>query len=148
MRLFVLGIAAMMLAGCYTYEPVAVAPAPAQGADIRLRITDVATADLRDYLGPNVETLHGRLVRADTQSVGVAVRSVVLHNGSEQFWTGDQISIPRNAVAGMELRRFSKSRTTFLTALSVVGAFVLADALLGGGDAGGEGRPTPIPPGQ
>jgi hypothetical protein len=138
----------MLLGGCYTYEPVDLMPAPASGTDIRLSITDRGAADLRDYLGPNVETLNGRLLQADSSELGVAVRSIVMHNGSEQFWTGDRITIPRLAVARVERRRFSASRTTFLTALSIAGALVLTDALLGGGDTQGALPTNPTPPGQ
>jgi hypothetical protein len=136
----------LAIAGCYTYEPVQLSPAPAPGTDLRLLITDRGSADLRDYLGPNVEALNGRLLAADTSELNLAVRSVVMFNGSEQFWTGDRVRIPRNAVARVELRRFSATRTGFLTALSVVGAVVLGNALLGGGDADGSENPTPIPP--
>ena len=54
MRSIVFGIAMLAVAGCYTYEPVTLMPAPQPGTDLRLSITDRATADLRDYLGPNV----------------------------------------------------------------------------------------------
>lgn len=148
MRPVWLGMALLAVAGCYTYEPVTLAPAPAPGTELRLSITDRGTLALRDYLGPNVETLNGRLLDADTGEVNLAVRSVVMFNGSEQFWTGDRVRIPRSAVARVELRRFSASRTGFLTALSVAGAIVLADAVLGGGHAEGSKNPTPIPPGQ
>jgi hypothetical protein len=136
------------LAGCYTYEPATLTPEPRAGAALRLSITDRATADLRDYLGPNVEALNGQLLAADTSELNLAVRSIVFYNGSEQFWTGDRVRIPRSAVARVELRRFSASRTGFLTALSITGALVLGHALLGGGDAVGSTNPTPIPPGQ
>ncbi|HSJ64468.1 MAG TPA: hypothetical protein VK922_11300 [Gemmatimonadaceae bacterium] len=148
MRPFTFAMAVVLSAGCYTYEPVPLVPAPAPGADLRLSITDRGTVDLRDYLGPNVERLNGQLVAADSSEVNLAVRSVVMYNGSEQFWTGDRIRIPRSAVAQAEVRRFSASRTGFLAALAIGGAIMLADALLGGGDAAGEGRPIPIPPGQ
>jgi hypothetical protein len=127
---------------------VALAPAPSRGTDVRLSITDRGTADLRDYLGPNVQVLNGRLLEADSGAVDLAVRSIVMHNGSEEFWTGDRITIPRIAVARVERRRFSASRTTFLTALSLAGAFVLTDALLGGGDTQGALPTNPTPPGQ
>ena len=136
----------LVVAGCYTYEPVTQLPGPEPGTDLRLSITDRATADLREYLGPNVETLNGRLLEADTSEVNLAVRSIVFYNGSEQFWTGDHVRIPRTAVAHVELRRFSASRTGFLTAISIAGAVMLADALLGGGDTRGSETPTPIPP--
>lgn len=148
MRSIVFGIAMLAVAGCYTYEPVTLMPAPQPGTDLRLSITDRATTDLRDYLGPNVELLNGQLVAADTDEINLAVRSIVFYNGSEQFWTGDRVRIPRSAVARAELRRFSASRTGFLTALSIAGAMVLGNALLGGGDAEGSGTPIPIPPGQ
>lgn len=148
MRSIVFGFALLTVAGCYTYEPVTLASAPEPGTDLRLSITDRATVDLRDYLGANVETLNGQLLAADTNEVNLAVRSIVFYNGSEQFWTGDRIRIPRSAVARVELRRFSPSRTGFLTALSIAGALMLGNALLGGGDADGSGNPIPIPPGQ
>lgn len=148
MRSVVFGIAMLAVAGCYTYEPVTLTPAPQPGTDLRLSITDRGAADLRDYLGPNVETLNGELLEADTSEVDLRVRSVVMFNGSEQFWTGDRVRIPRSVVSRVELRRFSASRTGFLTALSVVGAVVLGNLLLGGGDADGSGNPIPIPPGQ
>jgi hypothetical protein len=148
MRLVVLGLAATLLAGCYTYEPVALAPAPASGTPVRLSITDRATADLREYLGPNVESLTGRLLAADSARVALTVRSIMMHNGSEEFWTGDRITIPRIAVARVERRRFSASRTGFLTAISLAGAIVLADALGGGGNTQGALPTNPTPPGQ
>lgn len=147
MRFIVCGLAVMLLAGCYSYEPVTLTPAPVR-ADVRLRITDRATADLREYLGPNVETLNGQLLAADSGNVGMAVRSIVMYNGAEQFWAGDRVTIPRTAVARVELRQFSLTRTAFLTALSLVGAVVLGDALLGGGDTEGSVPAGPVPPGQ
>ena len=148
MRSIVFGFAMLAVAGCYTYEPVTLMPAPQPGTDLRLSITDRGTADLRDYLGPNVESLNGQLLAADTSELNLAVRSIVFYNGSEQFWTGDRVRIPRSVVARVELRRFSASRTGFLTALSIAGAIVLGNALIGGGDADGSSNPIPIPPGQ
>lgn len=120
------GVAALastcvFLAGCYTTAPVETAPSP--GAVVVLDLNDRG----RDKLGPSIgsaaQSIEGSLdSRTDSQYV-VKVNSVVYMNGQNNRWTSEPLTIQSDLVRELRVKKFSKSRTSFLAAGSI-GAMV------------------------
>lgn len=135
---------AIVSAGCFRYEPVATmspAPAAARDADVRVSLTYGGTEDLRQYVGPNVESLDGKFLAAPDSSVELSVNSVAFRDGMAHSWAGERVRIPRAAIAQIEVRRFSSTRTLLLGVLAVAGAIAVNQAF------GGPGNPHVSLPG-
>ena len=127
------------LLGCFAYVPTAGAPAPA-GSRVRVQLTDAGSTSLSSYLGPGVVAVTGRLVAADDSVVSVAMGETQLGDGSERYWNGEPVAVPRRYVATMQRHQFSGSRTALLSA--GLGGLALAIARGLGGIGGGNTSPT------
>ena len=128
-------------AACYRYAPVN-GLAPDRGTEVRVRLTDGGAVALAPLIGNRVETVDGRISDAGDTSLVVAVRMTTDRTGTELPWTGEPVTIPRSAVAGVETRTFDRRRT-LLVSLGAIGAVVLAGlafdiAGFGGGSDGGQ----------
>jgi hypothetical protein len=129
-----------LLAGCYEYQPVTTASAPT-GEPIRLTLTDAGSADLAPSLGPSMEEVAGKLLNSSGDAYVVALSESRKRNGMEIDWRGEEVSISKSLVASVQLRKFSATRTTFLTA-GIVGALViLQKSFWGSGSMFGGGPP-------
>lgn len=129
-----------LLAGCYEYQPVTTASAPS-GQPIRLTLTDAGSADLAPALGPSMEEVGGKLLNSSGDAYVVALSESRKRNGMEIDWRGEEVSISKSLVASVQLRKFSATRTTFLTA-GIVGALViLQKSFWGSGSMFGGGPP-------
>ena len=145
MRLLASGICflALVLSGCYVTVPVSQSTLQ-PGDRVRVQLTDQGADDLSRYLGPNVSTVDGRLVQNSDGVLALSVTSVALRSGEEQYWKGEQVTIPRTTVANVQGRKLSYWRS------GLIGAAVLAGALSIGlvsgsssGGSGGHGPPAP-----
>ena len=119
-----------MLAGCYKYVPVE-ASGPPPGVRAHVVLSDAGTVEMARWVGPSTRAIEGDVVTATPEGVTVAVRRLERRDGVEEFWKGEEVMIPRGAVATYTERRLSRSRTALLTA----GAIAVA---LGVGQAFGE----------
>jgi hypothetical protein len=119
-----------LLAGCYKYVPVA-ASGPPPGVRANVVLSDEGTVEMARWLGPSTRAVEGDVLTANAEGLKVAVRRLERRNGVEEFWKGEEVVIPRGAVATYTERRLSRSRTALLTA----GAIALA---LGVGQAFGD----------
>jgi len=142
-RIVAIVLAALCGAGCYYYRPLTRAPEPEMGLSVTL--TDSGTERLWRYLGPDVETLRGRLLTADDTAYALAVSAVDLRHGTTLGWKGERVAVNRNLVAALSERRFSAGRTALTSTLSAAGFWLTLQAfkVIGGGRASGYGGGRP-----
>lgn len=139
----ILPFATLLLCGCYVNVPLAsVAPDP--GERLHVELTDQGSIDLARYLGRNVASVDGRLLGATDSVLSLSVAQVATRSGDEQFWKGEQVALPRPAVATVQRRKLSLWRSGL-----IAGALVAVTAVLGsqvgGSSGGGKGvRPPPV----
>jgi len=105
---------------CYSYAPLrSVTPSPAQ--QVGVVINDRGRTLLGERVGALVERIDGRIVSIDSSSVVLDVFRVTDLRGTATTWTGERVTIPRDAVLGFRERKLSKLRV-----LALVGAAALA----------------------
>ena len=142
--LVVIGV---LVSGCFTYTPV-IGTSPVPGQRLAFTISDQGRAAVADQVGSGVIKVNGTLVSAMNGDYVVAVSDVVAISGTSR-WAGERLSINKDHVAGISLRRFSKGRTFVAVGATVVavGAFIVTRGLFGigsperdpgGGPPGGE----------
>jgi hypothetical protein len=134
----------VLLPACYTYRPLATAE-PVVGSRVSIELTRDGTGALAGQVGPDVVHLEGRLVRTDPAGYRLAVSQVESARGIASDWNGEEISLPRPWVAGVQERRLSLGGTGVvggLVAVGLYGAYRLIGGpglLEGGGRGGGVG---------
>jgi len=115
---FVVAVACVVLAGCYTLQPAGTI-APAVGKGVALDVNDVGRVALGGSIGPEIAQIEGRLVQHDNAEYLVAVTSVHLLRGGEQPWAGEQVRVKDEYVSSVYQRTFSPGRTIALAAVGV-----------------------------
>ena len=131
MRSGVLAVALIALvSGCYKYVPVE-PNGPPSGVRANLVLSDAGTVEMARWVGPSTRAIEGDVVSANAEGLTMAVRRLERRDGVEEFWKGEEVTVPRAAVASYTERKLSRSRTALLTA----GALALA---LGVGQAFGD----------
>ncbi len=124
-----------MLAGCYFYEPLRTVE-PQVGTRVAAELTGHGSDTLARYVGPQVTTLRGYVVSAESTNVMLSVMSVTDRRGQEQSWRGERVRVPRLAIQDFQQRRFSLGRTLLLSAL-LAGGSVVAWEMFQQGSRGG-----------
>jgi hypothetical protein len=137
-RAYAVGATALWSVGCYTYTRVD-SGTLTPGQETRVRLTDQGSSSIAQYIGPYGSAIDGRVTQRDDSVLVVSVSNVIRQNGVEEPWRGEAVNVPRNAVASVELPRFSRSKSALAIGGLVVTALGLA-ALLGGGDLLGGGK--------
>ena len=141
MRIF--PFAALLLCACYVNVPLAtVAPDP--GSRVRVALTDQGSVDLARYLGRNVASVDGRFLGATDSALSLSVSQVVTRSGDEQFWKGEQVTLPRLAVATVQRRKLSFWRSGLIASALVAGIAFVAGSGVGGSSGGGNPKPPPV----
>jgi hypothetical protein len=138
-----------VLAGCYTYLPVATLQ-PAPGTNLSLVLSDEGRMQSVRQVGPYTMRIEGELLQATPEDFVVAVSDVVDIRGTRSKWTGESVSLPRSYVMMTYEKQFSRSKTVLL-ATAVAGGIVAIIAgrnLLGFGGSGNTGTTPPDPNGQ
>lgn len=141
---WMLCVAPVALAGCYTYGYPGSRPAP--GARVALDLTDVGRVTLADHIGRDVLRIEGWLVSsADSQYVLRVERTVGI-TGNTMPWAGEPATIPASYVALEREKKFSPQRTVVLAGSMTVGviAFFVGRGLIGSAQGSG----SALPPGQ
>lgn len=138
--------ATQLFAACYSYAPILATPADA-GTTVRLRLTDAGSVALAPLIGPQIESMDGRLVSAADTSFVLGVTQTANRSGLETPWRGEQLTVPRAAIARVERKQLSKGRTWTMGAI-FVGAIALigrATGAIGGSGGRQGGGPGPRP---
>jgi hypothetical protein len=142
-RIATIVLAALGAAGCYYYSPLNNDPQPEMSLSVTL--TDSGTDHLSRYLGPDVESLRGRLLSVDDTTYAMSVSAVDLRHGMTLGWKGERVALNRSLVATMSERRFSAGRTALTSTLTMAGFYLTVQAfkILGGGSRMGSGGGGP-----
>ncbi len=146
MRAFSLIVAASLAVGCYNYNPLTM-PSPEQGTYVAVTLTDAGTQDLARYLGPDVFVVRGRYMGNDERGLVLSVSAVELNRGDEIGWSGENVTLPHNDIAAVQVRQLAKGRSVLLLGVGVTGlvATTAAFVLSGGATAGGASGAPPGP---
>jgi hypothetical protein len=131
----VLALAPAALAGCYSYVPVDLAPAPGVGMEIELN--DLGRVEMGRTIGPGVASIQGILESSSDTAFVVRVMQVVGENGLATPWEREPVTIRPAYVERMGKRQFSVGRTVVASAIAGAGfvAFVMSNSLNGLGGA-------------
>ena len=141
-RLLLPAVSTLLLAGgCYGYYPETTATPV--GRDVQVTLTDSGSVVLAPRIGPQVQSLLGRLDADSSRNLLVALSSVKRRDGDETTWKGERVAVPRALVATVEERRFSRARTTLFSGALAVALVAIREGFAGrGGSTGGSGLPT------
>lgn len=137
--------------GCYRYsaiEPTAAQPA----SDVRLNLTSAGSLSLVPTLGASTSAAEGRIVRlADSVYVLAMSSTLKRTDGAPEsmtrtVWAGESVSIPKRAVAGVELRTLDGRRTAVAASVATVLGVLAARLIVRGvGSSSSEsGAGTPV----
>jgi len=137
---------ASLLAACYSYRPVTPVgtASPETGKRVELQLTDEGGRGMVSQLGPDAQTVDGDIVRSDSSSITVAVWQVEDTHNSQTHWRGEQVVVPRGAIATLRERNLSVAGTSVIGGLIAGGALVAYEAFKGSGELQGNG-PTSGP---
>lgn len=141
-------VAAVCLAGCYTYAPPAAA-LPDPGRTFAFELTDLGRAALAAGVGSATDRVEGLLVSLTDTAYSVSVTRVFDLRGRVYPWGGETVSLRHEYVAGLRERRLSAARTgiaagivsSSIVALIATRGFGVAGGA--GGDDTGTGEPEP-----
>src|SRR5882762_12028580 len=97
-----------ILAGCYTYLPVATLQ-PAPGTNLSLVLSDEGRMQSMRQVGPYALRIEGELLQATSDDLVLAVSDVVDIRGTHSKWTGESLSLPRSYVTMAYQKQFSRS---------------------------------------
>lgn len=126
-------VTATMAGGCYAYRPLT-SPAP-PGAIVSATLTDAGRVSIGRTVGEGARKLEGLVEAVDDTAYVLRMRSVTYLNGQTNGWTGERLSVSRQAMTDVRERRFSSKRTAIAVASTLGGvvAFIVTRSLLGGG---------------
>ena len=134
-------VAAISLGACYTYRPLST-PEPEPGTRISAQLTGQGSQDLAAQIGPDVLHVEGEVVEADSSGVGLVVREIESYRGIRSDWNGEQVRLPKAAVAGLQERRLSPGGTGLMGGVLAVGLYAIYRVL--GGPGLFEGNPGQV----
>ena len=130
--------AVLFLPACYTYRPLA-DPAPVPGTQISAQLTGTGSAELASQIGPDVLHVEGTVLQADSSGLNLQVREIESYRGIRSDWNGEQLRLPRQAVAGIQERKLSPGGTGIMGGALVAGLYAIYRVL--GGPGLFEGNP-------
>jgi hypothetical protein len=138
--------AVLALTGCYTYRPLTTTE-PAAGTQVSAQLTSTGSRELAGQVGPDVLHLEGKVLHADSAGLDMEVREIESYRGIRSDWNGEQVRVPRLAVAGIQERKLSPGGTGIMSGVIVAGLYAVY-RVLGGpglfegnpGQSGGGGR--------
>jgi len=126
------GLACVVLAGCYTYRPLASVEAamPPAGTPVQVRLTTAGATALVNEIGPDILYLQGQTVSADSATLTLAVAEAETARRITIDWKGEHVTLPREAIASVEQRKLAVGATALIGGLAG-GGVLAAYALFG-----------------
>ena len=130
---------------CYRYVPNTSADVQV-GEEVRVRLTSSGSAALQALVGADVVAIDGRVTARSDTAYALAMGGTTKRAGDSAVWSGESVTVPRNAIAGVENRVLNKRKTLLVSALGVAGAALVAvivSAVSGSGSSGPDSGTTP-----
>jgi len=109
--------------GCYTFLPIT-STVP-QADRVAVVLNDVGRVQAGPTLGPGVDWVEGAIAGQDSLKVRLLVNQVRDLRGGTSTWTGEEVEIAREGIAGFRALTLSKQRSWLLAGV-VVGAVVIS----------------------
>jgi hypothetical protein len=141
------GLLPGLLGACYTYHPLLTHPEPT--SRVALVLNDAGRVAAAPQIGPQAARVEGDVISATDTGYVLSVSGVKPIEGDWVKWTGETVSVRRDAVASLYERRLSRGRTVAMVAGLTIALFAAASKLdlFGLGfdppdDTGGGGDPT------
>ncbi len=127
--------AALLLAGCYKYQPMnSVAPTP--GDDVQVSLNDQGSQQVTPHYGSGVGLLAAKVLAIRTDSLELGVRSARTAAGIEVYSGADTLLLPMSSVTSISGRKFAVGQAALLGGL-MIGGSIGAMAALSGDDGNG-----------
>jgi hypothetical protein len=146
-RAVVLLLAAGLLPGCYTRQPLQ-SGAPAPRDRIVAVVNDTGTVLLGNDLGPGVVEIEGVVSTATAEQWTVHMLRVEHRDGRQVSWNRELVTIPRSALSSPQVVILDRTRSWLAAGGVIVGAVALARVFgLSFGsdeDSRGPGGPPPV----
>lgn len=140
-RALVAGVGAtgsFVAGGCYRYAPMDV-ESPALGSPVRVQLTDAGALTMAPLIGARIESVDGRITSAADTGLTLSVTGTIDRFGNEVPWRGEQVMIPRAALAGFQRRTLDRKRS-YLFGGVAVGLVAAVGVGFGISGNGGDGR--------
>lgn len=130
------------LTGCYAFIPTTDTALPAV-TPVTIRLTEGGSVALQQVLGKGVNEVEGTVIRSSADSLVVAVEHMYTSGRQKFSSSGTTAAIPRPYIDQVQVRTFSRKRTTLMV-LGGIAAAAVAGATVsqGGGNAPGSGGGT------
>ncbi len=130
-----------LLGACYSYTAAGPAESvtPKLGQRVLVTLTREAVVMLSVKLGPQATYIEGDVLAADSAGLRLAVRRVEDARRIGTDWIGEQVTLPREAIARVTERHFSVGATALLGGLALGGIIGAYAAFGPSGEVGGGG---------
>jgi hypothetical protein len=131
--------------GCYNSVPV-VGASMIPAGEVTITVNDRGRTMLGSRLGTLLDNLTGRIVRADSTQVEIAVSTATDVRGTMARWGGERFVIPREGIGTMVEKKVAKKRSWMLAGAIVAGLAVILITIksVGKGDRNPDPDPNPI----
>jgi hypothetical protein len=129
---------AFALSACYSNVPIQLSTAQ-PNTKLVVALTDQGSDSLARYLGPGVATVGGKLLQNNDTGVSLAVTTLTMRSGAEQFWKGETVALPKYSIGTVQERKLSKPRTILLSAAIVALGFTVKLSGVGSSNNGKNG---------
>jgi hypothetical protein len=145
----VAAVALVAAAGCYKYVPSEGGAASlVRGAQVRVSLSRPMAVDLGEITVNDAVVISGDFIALqDDGSILLSAFETRSAAGAERGGIGETVTIPADAIAGVERRVFNGVGTVLVAIPIVGGAVAIGVAAVGdgagGGGNGGNGPPTP-----
>jgi hypothetical protein len=133
----------VVLTGCYTQQPLETA-VPAPATRIIAQVTDTGAVALSGPVGPGALEVEGVVATADQTTWQLNLTRVDYRGGTSVSWNRELVSVPRNALSNVTVKKVSRSRSWLTAGLITAGA-ILASQLFSHIGADSEGGGGGIP---
>jgi len=95
-------------------------------------------------LGPNVNYVDGRLLGQSDTTMSLSVSGLTFRSGEEQYWKGENVSLPHSAIATIQQKKVSWWRSGLLAGGIIAG--LTSIGLVAGSSSGGPRKIVTPPP--
>jgi hypothetical protein len=113
---------------CHTYLPLQ-DTVPDKGPIVAIVLNDRGRVQSGPRLGPGIRRVEGAVLRQSDSTITLGVTRTLTLEGTPTTWTGEEVVIARDGIAGFQARTFSRGRTIALVVGIILGVAALGGAL-------------------